>query len=270
MCGLKTYFVWIVGLFFKKKFFFLFLFDPTFKNETTSGFPTSLKTQERSGNPGPQQQGLECGPCRPRLPGTHGLVTASPGLRSTETDPTHSALQSLDTAPIWGPGPPEFTCSTDLPKPLEFCFLTSNQKALTITSRQAPGEFQFILHKAMIGNIWTVRMLWKNNSGVLSRLGLGTAPLASSAGLPYAEDKGLAAVLLPRPPGRSSLLPPSFYSWGCSQQRMSHSPNSFPKGHQRERMGNEKVLERHTPEFLDDCLFLHVLSPFKIFSQCGI
>ena len=52
----------------------------------------------------------------------------------------------------------------------------------------------------------------KENSGVLSRLGLGTAPLASSAGLPYAEDKGLAAVLLPRPPGRSSLLPPSFYS----------------------------------------------------------
>ena len=37
----------------------------------------------------------------------------------------------------------------------------SIQKALTITSRQAPGEFQFILHKAMIGNIWTVRMLRK-------------------------------------------------------------------------------------------------------------
>lgn len=149
------------GTVFFKKIFFLFLFNPTFENKKTSGFPTSLKTQERSGNPGPQQQGLECGPCRPRLPGTHGPITASPGLWSTETDPTHSSLQSLDTAPTWGPGPPEFTCSIDQPKPLEFCFLTSNQKALTITSRQAPGEFPFILHKAVIGNIWTVRTLRK-------------------------------------------------------------------------------------------------------------
>lgn len=78
------------------------------------------------------------------------------------------------------------------------------------------------------------------------------------------------AWLLPRPQegdegSLSSLPPPSFYSWGCSQRRVSYSPNSFPKGHQRERTGGEKVLGRYTPEFLGGYLFLHVLSPFKIF-----
>lgn len=61
VCGQQTYFVWIVGLFFKNVFF---LFDPTFKNKKTlckiriSNFSGKI---QKSGNSELKQQALVYG-----------------------------------------------------------------------------------------------------------------------------------------------------------------------------------------------------------------
>lgn len=189
---------------FKKKnnkvVWFFFVFDPTLKNRKVSyknQLSTSLEKAERSGDTGPQQQALEFGLPPP-------FVSLAPIHRYAP--PPTPVCDHLSLAPR-GQGSAEqqerantrargsrITMFHYQPKPLELCFLNSNQKFLkTSTWTVLVHITQSSDWKHMESERKLLQLIWLGTSGQLCCLSLSLRQqdwLLSYSSLPVCRGEG--------------------------------------------------------------------------------